>query len=187
MLTAITGTIGSGKSAVTTILKEMGCNVISCDEINAQLITEKEYLDLLELTFSGVVKDGILDKKALAKIIFGDENARMKLNDLAHPRIMGRVKRLAASMRGDVFVEVPLLAESGAEIYFDRVWVVHSTKAIQIARVAERDGISVEDAMIRYEVQNKHNSFSVPVTVIENNSGINELRLTVKALLCSKE
>lgn len=187
MLTAITGTIGSGKSAVTAILKELGCSVISCDEVNAELLGEREYLSVLENNFPGVVKDGILDKKALSKRIFNNEEERKKLNSLSHPRIMERVKQIASSMNGDVFVEVPLLAESGTEIYFDRIWVVRAPENIQITRVAERDGISLDEARIIYEIQCKRADLTVPVTVIENNSGIDELRRAVKALLCSKE
>lgn len=179
MKVAITGTIGSGKSTVTAILREMGCNVISCDEINADLLQDKDYISLIENEFPDAVVNDTIDKKALSKIIFNDENARKRLNSLAHPLICQRVKKQADCCVGDVFVEVPLLAESGMEMLFDKIWLIVSDENLQISRVIDRDKKTLTAVKRILDLQKKDYKFCVPVTVIENNFGYDELKKKV--------
>lgn len=183
MLTAITGTIGSGKSTVTQILRELGKNVVSCDEINARLLCERDYAERLAEEFPEAVKNGAVDKKALAAIIFNDENARKKLNSMSHPIIYGRVKAMAEEMSGDVFVEVPLLAESKMAYSFDRIWVVESREEEQLDRVVKRDNITYETARRILDVQKKNRITNMSFTVIENSGDFDALKRKVMTLL----
>ena len=89
---AITGGIGSGKSALCRILEERGYPVFSCDAINRALWQDKDYLrGLLERFPSCAAADGI-DKKALSALVFSDRNALEALNSYAHPRIYTRLQ-----------------------------------------------------------------------------------------------
>ncbi len=184
MLVAITGTIGSGKSTITAILREMGKNVISCDEVNAELLTEKDYIKKIAAFFPECIQNGEVNKKILSDMVFSDEEKRKTLNAIAHPAIFERVVKKATEADGDVFVEVPLLAESGQDKYFDRIWVVYSDERDQLGRIVARDKISLEKAKtIYYRQKNVKAEFTKPVVYIENNAGYDELKEKIEKLL----
>lgn len=141
MKVAIIGGIGSGKSAVRNILSNNGYNTIDSDEINAKMLTNNEYIKLIDNAFNGVVKGGVIDKIALKNRVFSDESQRLKLNSIAHPMIK---KILIEEMNkyDVVFVEVPLLIECGLAEYFDKIWLVKADKTVRCDRVLKRDNIS---------------------------------------------
>ena len=147
---AITGGIGSGKSAVCRILKERGYPVFSCDEINRTLLSEKSYLDGLCALFPACVKDGKLNKAALSALVFSDKEALRTLNAYAHPRISERLRRDMDGARKTCFAEVPLLFESGMTKQFDCAIVVLRNKEERIRAVVARDGLTAaHEAAIR--------------------------------------
>ena len=150
---AITGGIGSGKSAVCRILKERGYPVFSCDEINRTLLSEKSYLDGLCALFPTCVKDGKLQKTALAALVFSDKEALETLNAYAHPRISERLQRDMDGAKKTCFAEVPLLFESGMTKQFDGVIVVLRNKEERIRAVVTRDGLTAERAEARMKQQ----------------------------------
>ena len=150
---AITGGIGSGKSAVCRILKERGYPVFSCDEINRTLLSEKSYLEGLCALFPTCVKDGNLQKTALAALVFSDKEALETLNAYAHPRISERLQRDMDGAEKTCFAEVPLLFESGIAEQFDGVIVVLRNKEERIRAVVTRDGLTPEQAEARIKQQ----------------------------------
>lgn len=154
---AITGGIGSGKSAVCRILKERGYPVFSCDEINRTLLSEKSYLEGLCALFPACVKDGNLQKAALAALVFSDKEALETLNAYAHPRISERLQRGMDGTGKTCFAEVPLLFESGIAEQFDGVIVVLRNKEERIRAVVARDGLTAEQAEARMKQQFDYN------------------------------
>lgn len=150
---AITGGIGSGKSAVCRILKERGYPVFSCDEINRTLLSEKSYLDGLCALFPACVKDGKLNKAALSALVFSDKEALKTLNAYAHPRISERLRRDMEGAEKTCFAEVPLLFESGMTKRFDGAIVVLRNKEERIRAVVARDGLTAEQAEARMKQQ----------------------------------
>lgn len=150
---AITGGIGSGKSAVCRILKERGYPVFSCDEINRTLLSEKSYLDGLCALFPACVKDGKLNKAALSALVFSDKEALKTLNAYAHPRIAERLRRDMEGAEKTCFAEVPLLFESGMTKRFDCAIVVLRNKEERIRAVVTRDGLTAEQAEARMKQQ----------------------------------
>ena len=150
---AITGGIGSGKSAVCRILKERGYPVFSCDEINRTLLSEKSYLDGLCALFPACVKDGKLNKTALSALVFSDKEALKTLNAYAHPRIAKRLRREMEGARKTCFAEVPLLFESSMTKQFDGAIVVLRNKEERIRAVVARDGLTAEQAKARMRQQ----------------------------------
>lgn len=186
---AITGGIGSGKSAVCRILKERGYPVFSCDEINRTLLSEKSYLDGLCALFPTCVKDGNLQKTALASLVFSDKEALETLNAYAHPRISERLQRDMDGAKKTCFAEVPLLFESGMTKQFDGAIVVLRNKEERIRAVVTRDGLTVERAEARMKQQFDYNG-PLPdgCLVIENNGDEAALREKVdEALKALKE
>ena len=85
---AVTGGIGSGKSLVIQILKEMGFPCFSCDEIYKEIIQTQDYVEKIKQAFPGVVIDGKIDRKRLGAFVFQEESKLEKLNEIAHPLIM---------------------------------------------------------------------------------------------------
>ena len=150
---AVTGGIGSGKSAVCRILKERGYPVFSCDEINRTLLSEKSYLDGLCALFPACVKDGKLNKAALSALVFSDKEALKTLNAYAHPRIAERLRRDMVGAEKTCFAEVPLLFESGMTKRFDGAIVVLRNKEERIRAVVTRDGLTAEQAEARMKQQ----------------------------------
>lgn len=186
---AITGGIGSGKSAVCRILKERGYPVFSCDEINRTLLSEKSYLDGLCALFPTCVKDGNLQKTALAALVFSDKEALETLNAYAHPRISERLQRDMDGAKKTCFAEVPLLFESGMTKQFDGAIVVLRNKEERIRAVVTRDGLTAERAEARMKQQFDYNGLLPDgCLVIENDGDEAALREKVdEALKALKE
>ena len=151
---AITGGIGSGKSTVSSILKDKGYPVYSCDEIYAELVNSKIYINEIEKAFPSAIKQGEIDKKSLAEIIFSNRQERMRLNKIAHPLVM---QTLLKQMNDDenpiIFAEVPLLLEGNFENLFDQTIVVLRDREERIHSICDRDGISPEKAIERINAQ----------------------------------
>ncbi len=188
---AITGGIGSGKSTVSNILKDKGYPVYSCDEIYAGLINLKEYINEIEKAFPAAIKQGEIDKKRLAEIIFSNEQERMRLNKIAHPLIM---QTLLKQMNDDksqiVFAEVPLLLEGNFENLFDQTIVVLRNREERIRSICERDGIPPEQAIERitaqfdYEdIESKNRLKKMGAVFIENKGDFSTLENSVDVAL----
>ena len=174
MKIAVIGGIGSGKSEVMKAVQ--GMNVATCvsaDEINAELLTQKAYVEKVKELFPSVVKGGVVDKKALADIVFHDDEARKTLNDLAHPLI---VKSIKQDMRNPLVVEVPLIFENDLHRYFRDVVYVQASLEDRIERLVEKRGMTKEDALARIKAQSDDDAYkSVADFVIQNDGTIEEL------------
>ncbi len=188
---AVTGGIGSGKSAVLHILKEEGYPTFSCDEIYKEIARTPEYIAKIQEAFPSCVKNGEIDKKALATLVFQDKACRAQLNAIAHPLIM---QRLHIEMRAVdaplVFAEVPLLFECGFQSQFDGVWYVYRKKTDRIAAVTTRDGIDRKQVLRRIKSQfnpdclcGKRRLKKCGTILIENDKSIEELKSQVGSLL----
>lgn len=138
MKVAVTGGIGAGKSEFMRAVKELGIRTYSADEINAELLRDKRYIEKLSEAFPLAVKDGKVDKSALREEVFSNEEKRKTLNTLAHPEIRRKIEEIT----GDAVVEVPLLFESGMTDLFDRVIVVIAGEDVRINRIVSTRNIS---------------------------------------------
>lgn len=138
MKVAVTGGIGAGKSEFMRAVKELGIRTYSADEINAELLRDKRYIEKLSETFPLAVKDGKVDKSVLREEVFSDEKKRKTLNALAHPEIRRQIEEIT----GDAVIEVPLLFESGMTDLFDRVIVVTAGEDVRINRIVSTRNIS---------------------------------------------
>lgn len=138
MKVAVTGGIGAGKSEFMRAVKELGIRTYSADEINAELLRDKRYIEKLSAAFPLAVKDGKVDKAALREEVFSYEKKRKTLNALAHPEIRRKIEEIT----GDAVIEVPLLFESGMTDLFDRVIVVTAGEDARINRVVSTRNIS---------------------------------------------
>ncbi len=181
---AVTGGIGSGKSAVCEIIKSIGLPVFSCDEIYKELCTRPQFLNKLTEEFGGILSsNGALDRKKLAEIVFKDGSALKKLNEITHPAIMQELF-LRAKNEKLCFCEVPLLFENGFEKLFDGVIVVMREFNERIDCVAKRDKISLNEAVLRAKSQFDYdNNDFAQYYVIHNGGNLADLKQkTLKAV-----
>jgi dephospho-CoA kinase len=138
----LTGGIGAGKSAVAAILGELGAFVVDTDAVAREVVApQSDGLLAVARIWPQVVRNGVLDRAALADIVFNDAGARERLNALLHPhirRIALERERRAGPQQPIVHV-VPLLFETGYDRLVDKSVVVVAPLEQRIARVVERD------------------------------------------------
>ena len=154
LLVGLTGGIASGKSTVSKMLEEHGAAVIDFDLI-ARKVVEPGTPGLQQIVeyFGRQVlqEDGRLDRKALSKIVFGDLEKRKKLESFTHPPIFEEFFRELRQITANqpdaiIVVVVPLLIELNISYLFDTIAVVYISAAEQVRRLANRDGISEQEA-----------------------------------------
>ena len=158
MKIGITGSIACGKSTVSAYLRALGHPVVDADAISRALTAPGgEALSLLREAFGSGVFDGdCLNRRALGALVFSSDAARAQLNAILHPMIIARTEQeLTALDVPDrlVFGDVPLLFECGMQPQFDRIWVVSASRETQLARLAERDGLTEAEAAARIDAQ----------------------------------
>ncbi|HOC94299.1 MAG TPA: dephospho-CoA kinase [bacterium] len=171
----LTGTIGSGKSAVAGMLAELGAEVIDTDKV-AREVVEPGTPGLKKLVEtwgeSLLTGDGSLDREKLAAIVFADEGQRRRLNSILHPMIGAEVAaRLAASRAPAVVLEVPLLFESGFDKMAHECWVVTADEDSLPKRIAARDGAGEDAARARITSQMSQEEKARRADVVIDNSG----------------
>lgn len=154
---AVTGGIGSGKSAFCACLKGLGYPVFSCDDVSRALWREEEYRAGLAERFPQFCEEGEVQKERLTRAVFGSAELLAELNAYAHPRIM---ERLLHEMQGFpvCFAEVPLLFEGNYEGLFDGVIVVMRERSARIGSVSERDGAEVGEVLARMARQTDYDA-----------------------------
>ena len=147
---AICGGIGSGKSMVSRILRDRGAFVVSADEVNAEMMLDKNYIDVIAHTFPQVVHNNQINKKELARLIYNDEPSRTKLMQISHPIIFDRMIEKAKG-KELAFFEIPLMSKCPIE--FDEIWYVSASKEARISAVVRRDSVSEEFASRLIDLQ----------------------------------
>ena len=180
MKIAIIGGIGSGKSAVLSIIKEMGYETLSADEINAEMLKDPEYQAKLDGLFPGVVKDGVVDKKAISDIVFNNPYELAKLNNLAHPEICKRMREETAD---PVIIEVPLIFESNTQDMFDEIILVTAKKKIRLERLEGRGVEKKRAKLIMWNQVSDRKLRKIATKEIDNSFGLDELNQAVDIVI----
>lgn len=188
---AITGGIGSGKSAVGNILEGKNYKVIDTDDLSREVVKAGSLgLKKLAETFGREVlsADGTLNRRALADVVFNDAVNLKKLNLILHPLIESaltdRLKQLDAEKA--VFVLVPLLFETSWQSKFDKIWIVLADEDLRVQRAAARDGQSAESIRSRIKNQlNLEEKKELADFVLYNNLGLAQLDEQVEKALRS--
>lgn len=129
---AITGGIAEGKSTVVGYLRELGCNVVSADEVAKRLWDDPRVQDKVSVLFKMPVP---LDRETVRQRITDDVEARRSLNSVFHPRTTSGILESPAAV-----AEVPLLIEACLQGLFARVWVVTCGPELQLERLTARLG-----------------------------------------------
>jgi dephospho-CoA kinase len=149
----LTGGIGSGKSEAAKVFEELGAFIVDTDALAREAVApHSDGLMEVARIFPGVVRGGMLDRAALADIVFNDPAARARLNAILHPHIRRlALEREARARPGQLVVHVvPLLFETGYDRLVDKTVVVVAPESERIARVMARDGI--DEARVRARI-----------------------------------
>lgn len=161
MLIGLTGGIASGKSLVSSYLKELGAKVIDLDEIARAIVRPglPAWREIVETMGSIVLtQEGEIDRKRLAAIVFNNHLLLKRLNSITHPRIIEEARRKVEDIRREdpcalIVVDAALLIESGYYKEMDKTILVYADEDLQIERLKKRDGLSEEDIKKRLKAQ----------------------------------
>lgn len=154
----LTGGIGAGKSTVAARLVELGAVLIDADVI-AREVVEPGTPALAEIVAAFgpevLTPDGSLDRPALAAKAFADDESRLRLNAIVHPRVGQRTAELLAAAKDDAIVvfDVPLLVENGMAPLYHVVIVVDAPVEVRIQRLTDVRGMPEADARARIAAQ----------------------------------
>jgi dephospho-CoA kinase len=183
----LTGGIASGKSTVAQRFMELGIPVIDADEAARAVVAPGEpgLADVVRRFGSSVLaENGELDRRTLRELIFRDPGARRDLEAILHPLIRTRMEQWAAAAAGAYIVlAIPLLIEGGSLDRVDRVLVVDVDEAVQLQRVMDRDGGTLEQARAILASQaSRTTRLAAADDVLLNIGTVTELRRAVDRL-----
>lgn len=143
----LTGSIAMGKSTVAAQLAELGAVISDSDAtVHKILRQDKELITQISVEFPQAVKQGIVDRQVLGKLVFADQVKLRKLEELLHPKVraanLQAIKQAKENNIPLLILEIPLLYETGAEEICDAVIVVTTSPKIQHERVLSRKGMT---------------------------------------------
>jgi dephospho-CoA kinase len=179
----LTGGIGSGKSTVSSILKEMGAAVIDSDRIGLEVVSPatsgwQEVVNAFGREI--LTPDGTIDRKKLARIVFRNPSDLQKLDDIIHPRVDAEVERRLQKYQEQnvkaVFIEMAIVIETCWMPRVDQFWVVKAPKETILGRLKKR-GVGESDALARMANQPPvEEKIKQNLVIIDNNGNIAELK-----------
>ncbi len=172
----LTGGIGSGKSTAASCFLEHGAVVIDADQISRGLTAPgSAVIGELAGKFGGGIlqPDGVLNRAALAAIVFKDKTRLSELNEIMHPRIRaGALAQIAKADPDQITVyDMPLLVETNSVDMCDVVVVIDLDVERQIQRLVADRGMSVEQAEARIHNQSSREVRNIAATWVIDNNG----------------
>lgn len=179
---AITGGIGSGKSYVCKLLADRGVKVYDCDAAAKRIMATDTALqaNLNAVVGEEVFIDGILQKPILAKFLLASEANKQAINDVVHPAVAADF--IASNYQ---WLESAILfdAKFNERINFDYIVCVIAPEDVRIERIAQRDGISHEQALQWIKRQMPQEEMEKKADFIIINDGTSNLSAAIKSLL----
>ena len=167
---AIVGNIASGKSEVKKILLDNGFNVLDTDNVCHKLLDSDEVIKNSFLNYD-VFDDGKISREKLGKLVFNNELLLKKLESILHPKVRDSIVSFFEYHSNEkyVFVEIPLLFETGMEDLFDDILFVYASDEIRLNRLINRNSFSMEYAKQRIDAQMPQEQKIKQSTFVVNN------------------
>ena len=163
----LTGGSGSGKSYVAKLFTDKGMRLIDADQICREIYEPGgNCLAEVQEQFGKTVftPDGLLNRRALAKIVFVDREKLERLNQIVHKYILQKIENFLETFTKDgekyIIIDAPQLFEAGLETRCDYIISVIAPIRLRIKRIVARDGISVHEAEARIAMQHDDRFFS---------------------------
>lgn len=184
---ALTGGIASGKSFVSRCFADLGVNVVDADVVARELVqpgTPALSQIIAEFGPNLLTADGALNRALMRERIFHSARDRRRLEAILHPLVRLEIRlRVANPAQSYALAVVPLLVESGAYDWVDRVLVVDTPRATQRARLIERDRIAPDLADSILDAQaSREQRLALANDVLSNDAGFDPLRAQVTLL-----
>lgn len=187
----LTGGIASGKSTVSAYLAAKGVTVLDADQISRMLTGPqgKACAAIAEAFGEECLRsDGAVDRKKLSERVFGDLQARDRLNGIVHPLVLQEILQGLDECRvqgeNAAVLDVPLLFESGMDQYCDTVWTVSAGQELRIMRGMERSGCTKEEMLARMGAQMTDEEREARASAVIYNEGtLEQLYSNVDTLL----
>jgi len=186
LVVGLTGGIGAGKSSVAENFAHLGAVVVDADHL-ARIAIERgsEGFDEVVLRFGEfILRNGDIDRKALAEIVFSDENARKDLEGIIHPRVRDLFIGVVADLEHDqiLIYEIPLLVETSSQGNFDFIITVEADLELRKERLLKR-GMYISEINRRIDSQASESSrVAVADAVIRNDGDEDTLLRAVENL-----
>ncbi len=190
LIIGLTGGIGTGKSEVSHILRDLGAVVIESDKVAHQSYepgTKAHGLIVNQFGEDVLDRSGFIDRKTLGKIVFSDPARRLDLEKIVWPAAreltLALLKKETERGTGVVVVEVPKLFESGWDKVADVVWTVEAPPIVVSQRVERRSGMSESDTKARVAAQlTMQDRVDRADIAIENDATLEDLRNQISKL-----
>ncbi|MEA1958248.1 MAG: dephospho-CoA kinase [Chloroflexota bacterium] len=186
----LTGGILSGKSTIASMLADKGATVIDADKLGHEAYKPNTRLnrEMIEEFGGGIRKpSGEIDRKKLGDIVFENPEALARLNAIAHPimKDMARdeIERLREEGASTVVLEATLLIEAEWTDLVDEVWVALAPSEVAVKRLADRGGITENEAWarVRSQLPAEERAGHADV-VIDTDCDLSEVRTRVEEL-----
>ena len=187
----LTGSIATGKSTVTNMLKELGAFVIDCDKTARDVVAPgTRGIAKIEAAFGkdAVAADGSMDRVYIGDLVFRNPEMKKRLENILFPLIFEaldeellRLERAGATPV--VFLDMPLLYEVKYDSYVDEVWLVYVPFEVQLSRLMKRNGYTKEEALLRIHSQiSVDKKKSLAQQVIDNSGTLEDTKEQVRSL-----
>jgi dephospho-CoA kinase len=176
-LVGLTGGIGTGKSTVARMIRDLRVPVIDADLLARQVVQpgQPAHAEIVAAWPEVVDQSGAIDRKKLAERVFADPTGRARLEAITHPRIMERVREQTDAFRQQgfrlAFLEAALLVETGRCRQLDGLVVVIASEEQQVSRVMAREGWSLAQVRARMRAQLPLEEKRRAATEVIDNSG----------------
>ena len=179
LIVALTGGIGSGKSTVGQIFGDLGAIVTDSDQLARDVVERGTtgFDQIIGAFGDEVLKNGDLNRAALADLVFKDPAKRKQLEQITHPLIRKAFAKIVESAKGDSIVvnQIPLLVESNHDYKFDHVITVSASEAVRIERLLKR-GMNLTQIQQRLQAQsNDAQREKISDSVIRNDGSQTDL------------
>lgn len=184
----VTGGIAAGKTAVTNAFAGFHAPIFDADAISRELVApgQPALVEIVGAFGSDVLtSEGELDRRRMRERIFNDEPARRRLEAILHPRVRNALRASAHACTAPYcLLAIPLFAESAqAYEWVDRVLVVDVPREMQLTRLMQRDGMTMEFAERALAAQaTREQRLSLADDVIDNTGTLDDLQRAVGRL-----
>ena len=171
---ALTGGIGSGKSAAGDFFEDLGAVVVDADQLSRDVIERgTDGFDELVATFGDeILTNGILDRSKLGQIVFADPKVRKTLEDIIHPRVAEAFEEIVEESPADAVIiyQIPILVETKGQDRFDYIITVEATLENRTARLKNR-GLKGYEIEARLKAQASDAERAAIADAVFNNDG----------------
>lgn len=174
-LIGIIGKIGSGKSLAGKYLRGKNHIVLDSDQISRELTDgrDKAVISAISEALNANIThtDGSMDRKAVAEIVFRDEQKRKALESIIHPAVWVKIKQEKECHSSVMFVELPLIPSEEYLPILNEIWLIEAGESVRLSRVISRDGLTEAQVLLRMQSQDTKDYHSLPFTRIIRNDG----------------